>query len=162
VIRVSIDSLSMDVTSNQPVVLLRSGTDNRVLPIWIGHNEATAILLRLQGVEPPRPLTHDLLVGLLDTLCVEIERIVIDRLEQGTFYATIHATGGGHDYAIDARPSDSIALAVRVGAPIFVDDEVMEEAGLTPEETVDEEAELERFREFLDSVHPEDFDPTQR
>lgn len=156
-IEVIIHSMSMDVASNQPVVILRSLEDGRLLPIWIGYPEATAILLNLQDVTPPRPLTHDLLATILDELTVTVDRVEIDRLEEGTFYATIVLTDGFAERPVDARPSDSIALAVRTGSPVFVADAVMDEAGLSPEESVDEESEVERFREFLNSVDPEDF-----
>ena len=156
-IEVTIHSMSMDVVSNQPVVILRSLEDGRLLPIWIGHPEATAILLNLQDVIPPRPLTHDLIATILDELTATVDRIEIDRLEEGTFFASIVLTDGFAERVIDARPSDSIAIAVRTSSPMFVADEVMDEAGLSPEDSVDEEVEVERFREFLNTVDPEDF-----
>lgn len=154
---VRIHSLNVDATSNQPVVVLRDSENNRLLPIWIGQNEATAILLKLQRVEPPRPLTHDLLHNLILTLGMQIERVEITRLEESTFYAAIVLRGEDKTWAIDARPSDSIALAVRAHAPIFVAEEVLDEAGLAPDEEFDEESEVEAFRNFLESVNPEDF-----
>ncbi len=160
-IHVHIASLSMDSVSSQPVILLRPVDEpegeGRLLPIWIGHPEATAILLALQGVTPPRPMTHDLLVGVLEAAGYVIERIEITRLEEGTFYAALIIRGEGRTIALDARPSDSIALAVRTGSPIFVAKDVLDEAAVTEGSNVDEEAEVERFREFLDHVDPDDF-----
>jgi bifunctional DNase/RNase len=157
VIPVRIHSLNVDATTNQPVIILRDPESGKLLPIWIGHNEATAILLKLQRVEPPRPLTHDLLYGMLGELGFQLERVEITRLEDATFYAAIILRGEDKTIAIDARPSDSLALAVRADAPIFVAEQVMEEAGLVPDEEYDEEAEVERFRTFLEEINPEDF-----
>ncbi len=160
-IHVRIASLSMDSVTNQPVILLRPVNepegDGRILPIWIGHPEATAILLALQGVEPPRPMTHDLLAGILQAVDHVVERVEITRLEEGTFFAALILRGEERTIAIDARPSDSIAIAVRTGSPIFVAEEVLDEAAVAESEQVDEEEEVERFREFLDHVDPEDF-----
>ncbi|NTW28958.1 MAG: bifunctional nuclease family protein [Coriobacteriia bacterium] len=163
-IQLRIASLALDSGSNQPVIVLRPLEDetpgeNRVLPIWIGHPEATAILLALEGIELPRPLTHDLMKSLIETLGAGVERVEIVRFDQGTFFATIELSTATGPLYIDARPSDSIALAVRAGAPIFVADDVFSEVSVPDEsgEVVDEEAELEAFREFLDAVDPEDF-----
>lgn len=161
-IEVTIHSLGVDQDNDQPVIVLRSVEDHRVLPIWIGGPEATAILLRVQQVELPRPLTHDLLHNLILALGFMVERIEITDLRESTFYANIVLFDGSNTVELDARPSDSIALAVRAGCPIFVADTVMEQAGreALPEDEIDEEqeeAEVERFREFLDQVDPEDF-----
>jgi len=161
--QVRIASLALDPRTNQPVVLLKpleeSAGEGRLLPIWIGHPEATAILLALEGVETPRPMTHDLMLSLLVALETVVERIEITRVDEGTFYAGIVLRGEDLTRVVDARPSDSIALAIRAGAPIFVSDEVLDSAGV-PDESVaeiDEEAELKAFRDFLDNVAPEDF-----
>ncbi len=162
-IHVRIASLSVDAVSNQPVIILRpvdeEGSEARLLPIWIGHPEATAILLALQDVEPPRPMTHDLLHNVITSFGHIIERVEITRLEEGTFYAALVLRGEEHSVAIDARPSDSIALAVRTGSPIYVAEEVMKEAAVLAEVEVevDEEAEVEQFRDFLEQVDPSDF-----
>ena len=160
-LEVRIHSLNVDALTNSPVVLLKEldGDDRRLLPIWIGHGEAMAILLRLQDVDPPRPLTHDLLRGTIDALGYAVERVEITRLEEGTFFADVLLSRGEEQVVVDARPSDSMALAVRTGAPIFVADEVWESASLIPEETTEEEQEdeLRRFREFLEHVDPADF-----
>jgi bifunctional DNase/RNase len=163
VIEVRIASLAVDPRSNQPVLILRpmdeAAPDQRVLPIWIGQPEATAILLALEGVELPRPLTHDLLKSVIETMGAHVERVEITRVQDGTFYAALVLRAEERRLAVDARPSDSIALAVRTGAPVFVAEDVMESAAVTDESggEVDEEAELQAFREFLESVDPEDF-----
>jgi bifunctional DNase/RNase len=162
---VRIASLSVDAVSNQPVIVLRPTEDEpgegRLVPIWIGHAEATAILLALQGMEPPRPMTHDLLKGIIDSMDVALARVEITRIEEGTFYAALVLRGEERTIAVDARPSDSIALAVRTHSPIFIAEEVIEAAAIPEpaesDEDVNEEEELERFREFLDEVNPEDF-----
>ncbi|NTU70487.1 MAG: bifunctional nuclease family protein [Coriobacteriia bacterium] len=162
-IQVRIASLALDARSNQPVVILKrvdeGPGEGLVLPIWIGHPEATAILLALEGAEPPRPMTHDLMRNMLESLDTYVERIEITRVEESTFFASIMLRGEERTRVVDARPSDSIALAIRMQAPIYVADEVFAKAGV-PDEShpdIDEEAELAAFREFLDSVDPEDF-----
>lgn len=158
--QVRIHSLNIDALTNSPVVLLKDveEEDDRMLPIWIGHAEAMAILLRMQEVEPPRPLTHDLLRHTVESLGFLVERVEITRLEESTFFAAIVMRGEEKRVALDARPSDSMALAVRTGAPIYVADDVWESASLETEDTVDEEVEVERFRTFLDHVEPADFE----
>ncbi|MDZ4063214.1 MAG: bifunctional nuclease family protein [Coriobacteriia bacterium] len=162
-VHVRIASLSVDAATNQPVIILRPIAEEpgggRLLPIWIGHTEATAILLALQGMEPPRPMTHDLLKNVLDTLGFHVARVEITRVEQGTYYAAIVLRGEERQLAIDARPSDSIALAVRTRSPIFVAEDVLDDASV-PETDLAEtspEEELEKFREFLEHVDPNDF-----
>lgn len=156
-IPVRIHSLNVDATTNQPVIILREPESGKLLPIWIGHNEATAILLNLQQVEPPRPMTHDLLNNVIGELGFVVERVEITRLEDSTFYAAVVLRGEERTIAVDARPSDSIALAVRANAPLLVAEEVLDAAGLVPDEDYDEEAEVERFRDFLENVEPQDF-----
>lgn len=160
-IRVDVVSVSADAVSGQPVVLLRPAEADaedgmRVLPIWIGHPEATAILLALQGAELPRPMTHDLLLNVIETMGFLVSRVEVTRLDGGTYYAAVVLRGEDREVAIDARPSDSIALAVRVGCPIYVADEVLAEASVIIE-NVDEEQEVEAFRAFLDRIDPSDF-----
>lgn len=162
-LQVRIAGLSLDTSSEQPVLLLAPLDDvggvqggHRILPIWIGHMEATAILLALQGVEPPRPLTHDLLKSAIEATGTDVERVEVTKLEEGTFYAALVLRRGEREVRVDARPSDSIALAVRCGCPILVADEVFAEAAVLLTE-VDEEAEVERFRDFLEHVDPSDF-----
>lgn len=163
IILVRIASLALDPRSNQPVIVLRPVDDpagaGRLLPIWIGHPEATAILLALEGVEAPRPLTHDLMKNIVESFGAFLERVEITRVDEGTFYAALILRAEERALAIDARPSDSIALAMRFGAPIFVDEDVMDAAGVSEENAgdIDTEEELAEFREFLEHVNPEDF-----
>ncbi len=139
--------------SNQPLVLLRERNGDRYLPIWIGAVEATAIAFAQQGVVPPRPLTHDLLRDVLDTLESPVQQVRITELRDGVFYSVLDL---GNGVEVSARPSDAIALAMRCGAPILGSEDVLAEAGIqVPDE---EEDEVEAFREFLDSVNPEDFE----
>jgi bifunctional DNase/RNase len=152
---VGIHGLGLDQTSEQPVVLLKEEAGLRVLPIWIGHPEATAILIALEGIEPPRPMTHDLLLSIITAAGLVLERVEITRLEEGTFYASLALRGPSGEIALDARPSDSIALAVRAGCPILVAEDIMDAAGILPDESAEQE--VERFRDFLDRVDPEDF-----
>ncbi len=160
-VQVRIAGLSLDPVSEQPVLLLVRADDpsespHLALPIWIGHAEASAILLALQGIEAPRPMTHDLLHNTIRMLECGVRRVEITRLEAGTFYASVILVGNDREYVIDARPSDSVALAVRAGCPIFVAEEILAEAAVEVTE-VDEEEEVEKFRDFLDHVDPSDF-----
>jgi bifunctional DNase/RNase len=134
------------------MLLLRETNGDRYLPIWIGSVEATAIALEQQGVKPARPLTHDLLKDVVKALGRRLEQVRITDLQEGTFFAELVFDGGTR---VSARPSDSVALALRVGVPIHAEENVLSEAGLIiPDEQEDE---VEKFREFLDSVSPEDF-----
>lgn len=162
-IKVRIGGLSLDPVSEQPVLLLvpedgpdSPGEPHVALPIWIGTAEAGAILLAVQGIVAPRPMTHDLLANTIKELGYRVGRVVINRLDSGTFYAEIVLHGPSGEIAIDARPSDSVALAVRVQCPIFVADEVFSDAAVEIT-AVDEEEEVQRFRDFLDHVDPSDF-----
>jgi uncharacterized protein len=156
-IEMELTGVRVELPTNQPIVLLRERNGERYLPIWIGASEAAAIALSLQGVVTPRPMTHDLLKTILEDLTVGVERIVVTELRESTFFATIQLQRGSDQYEISSRPSDAIALAVRMEVPIFASEEVLEEASiLIPGE---EEEEVEKFREFLDNVTPEDFAP---
>lgn len=151
-----VHGVNLDVMTNQPVVILREAATKRILPIWIGQFEATAILMELQGIVPTRPLTHDLMKTVMDKMHASLTRVVVSDLRDGTFYATMSLSVNGSVLEIDARPSDAIALAVRNQTPIFASQEVMEKAAIVGDEG--EEDEVERFREFLDQIKPEDFD----
>jgi bifunctional DNase/RNase len=142
--------------SNQPIVLLREAAGDRYLPIWVGAVEATAIAFAQQGVVPPRPLTHDLLKDVLTATGQELTEVQITEVRDGVFYALLVLREG---IEVSARPSDSIALALRTGSRIVCSEEVLDEAGL--EVPDDQEEEVERFREFLDQISPEDFDAGQ-
>jgi len=158
VIRLSLVGVRVEVPTNQPIVLLREDEGQRYLPIFIGPPEATAIVYALQGMETPRPMTHDLLKTVLDDMSMRLQQVVITELHDGTFYAEIELAGNGNAYRISSRPSDAIALAVRYedSVPIFADEAVLEEAGVLFEND-EEEEQIEQFREFLDQVRPEDF-----
>jgi uncharacterized protein len=151
--------VSFDMVGKQPIVLLKTADGNRFLPIWIGHPEAAAILMRLQGATTPRPMTHDLVTDMLAQLDARVVRIAVTELRDNTFYALITVSIDGSEIEIDSRPSDAIALAVRAEAPIFAAEAVIEESAIEFEhdEEVNEEAVVEEFKKFLDEVKPEDF-----
>ncbi len=147
----------VEMPSNQPIVLLKETGGDRYLPIWIGPVEATAIAFAQQGVVPARPLTHDLFRDVLEALGQELTRIRIVDLREGVFYAELVFANGTE---VSARPSDAIALALRTGTPIFGAEAVLDEAGIViPDEQEDE---VEKFREFLDQISPEDFGTTSQ
>lgn len=154
---VDLVGVRIELPSNTPIVLLREQGGDRYLPIWIGANEATAIALALEGVEPQRPLTHDLLASLVTSLDATVSRVVITELRDGIYFADLVLTREGREIVVSSRPSDAIALAARVDAPIAVLPAVLEEAGVEIRDE-DEEAAVERFRSFLENVTPEDFD----
>ena len=150
--------VSFDVIGKQPIVLLKTVDSNRFLPIWIGHPEAAAILIKLQGTELPRPMTHDLMTSLIGQLDAEIQKITVTGLKNNTFYAALTLLRDGREIEVDARPSDALALAVRTDAPIFAADDLIDENAIEFEHEVDDtEDVVERFRDFLDKVSPEDF-----
>jgi bifunctional DNase/RNase len=158
VIRLSLVGVRVEVPTNQPIVLLREDDGQRYLPIFIGPPEATAIVYALQGMETPRPMTHDLFKNVLDDMSIRLQQVVITELHDGTFYAEIELSSNGNAFRISSRPSDAIALAVRYeeAVPIFADEAVLDEAGVLFEND-EEEEQIEQFREFLDQVRPEDF-----
>jgi uncharacterized protein len=162
--------VSFDLVGKQPIVLLKTSDENKFLPIWIGHPEAAAILMKLQGASPQRPMTHDLLTDLISELDAEVTRITVTELRENTFYARITLERNGSEIEIDSRPSDAIAIAVRVEAKIYAADEVIEESGIEfeSEEDAANDERIRRvsalgdvdpaeFRAFLDTVTPEDF-----
>ena len=150
--------VSFDLVGKQPIVLLKTADRNKFLPIWIGHPEAAAILMKLQGAVTPRPLTHDLITEVLGQLDAQILRITVTELKDSTFYASITVAQNGDEIEIDSRPSDAIALAVRAEAPIFVADEVISESAIEFEgDDIDEDDLVDEFRSFLDNVTPDEF-----
>jgi len=155
VIELELVGVRVELPHNQPIVLLKERSGERFLPIWIGAVEATSIAFALQGVATARPMTHDLMRDLLASLDVSVDRVVVTQLRERTFYAEIQMTQDGESIVVSSRPSDAIALAVRATVPIFADEEVLAEAGIEIED--DDEQEVEQFKEFLDSVSPEDF-----
>ena len=155
---VSIYGVSFDVVGKQPIVLLKTLDGNKFLPIWIGHPEAAAILMKLQSQASPRPMTHDLFSDMLEQLGASISRITVTELRENTFYAQITLQQDGGEIEIDSRPSDALALAVRVAAPIFAAEEVIEESAIEFEHEVEDTEEVvDKFKDFLDEVSPEDF-----
>ena len=150
--------VSFDMVGKQPIVLLKTAEGNKFLPIWIGHPEAAAILMKLQGANTPRPMTHDLFTDMLEKLEARVLRIAVTELRENTFYAVVTVGVDGTEIEIDSRPSDAIALAVRADAPIFADDSVIDESAIEFEhEDVNEEEVVEEFKKFLDEVKPDDF-----
>jgi bifunctional DNase/RNase len=159
--------VSFEPIGKQPIVLLKTADDDKFLPIWIGHPEAAAILMKLQGATPPRPMTHDLLTDVVSELQGEVVKVTVTEMRENTYYARITIVQNGREVEIDSRPSDAIALAVRCDAQIFATDDVIEESGIdfqTDEEepglvTASLLADLDpaEFRKFLETVTVEEF-----
>lgn len=156
-IAMEVVGVRVELPSNQPIVLLREQEGNRYLPIWIGGSEATAIATALEGVNPPRPLTHDLMRSVIDAVGAFAVRVVITEMRDSVFYADLSLDISGREVHVSSRPSDAIALAVRTGTPVFALPGVLDDAGVVFEEEADEEDEVARFREFLEEVTVEDF-----
>ena len=153
-IEMSIKGLMVDPLTNMPIVILRDQDGQRVLPIWVGIFEANAIALQIENIPTPRPMTHDLLRNIIQDLRATVEKIVVCDLQENTFYALIYLAVNGDTVAIDARPSDAIALALRTRAPIFVEETVIDHA-----KTVDfttEKADADRLHKWLESLDPDD------
>jgi bifunctional DNase/RNase len=155
-IEMTIKGLMVDPITNTPIVILRDKDGQKVLPIWVGIFEANAIALQIENIATPRPMTHDLLRNVIHDLNAEVQKIVVCDLQENTFYALIYLSlaGRGETVAIDARPSDAIALALRTRAPIFVEDTVIDHA-----KTVDfttEKADADRLHKWLESLDPDD------
>ena len=157
--QVSVYGISFDVSSKQPIVLLKVKGENRFLPIWIGPPEAAAIIIRFQKAELSRPMTHDLLASVINELSAELVEVLLTELRNDTFYASIKLKVlDGQEIILDSRPSDAIALALRTDTPIFAADEIVETNTIEfDHEIEDMENTLKEFREFLDEVSPEDF-----
>lgn len=150
--RLEVIGVRVEMPSSQPIVLLRESGGDRYLPIWIGAVEATSIAFAQQGVLPPRPLTHDLLKDLLLAVGSKLEQVEISEIKDGVFYAKLKLANG---VELSARPSDAIALALRTGSPIFGGEALLDEVGIEIADQSDDE--VEKFREFLDQIEPEDF-----
>lgn len=153
-IEMTIKGLVIDPITNMPIVILRDQEGQKVLPIWVGIFEANAIALQIENVATPRPMTHDLLRNVISDLNAAVDKIVVSDLQDNTFYALIHLRVNGEEVAVDARPSDAIALALRVKAPIFVEDTVIDNA-----KTIDfapGKGDSERLAKWLESLDPED------
>ncbi len=161
--RLDLVGVRVELPANTPVVLLREATGRRrLLPILIGSPEAQAIHSALEGQLPPRPFTHDLFRNTLNTLGVTLDRVVITEIRDHTYYATLHLSGAAGDHTVSARPSDAIALAVRLGSEIFAEDTLLDEVGQVEpaldEDDDNEEEILDEFHDFIESVKPEDFE----
>ena len=177
-IEMSIDSIRVSMMNYQRVVILKEKDSERYLPIWIVPAEADAIAIKLQGVSPPRPLTHDLLENVITTLGATIGSIVVHDLQNDTFYAKLILNVNGDPVELDSRPSDAMALAIRTSAPIFIEDEVLDRAGIiidhetgnpmpqaksgNVEATEEELKSLSAFRDFIDGLNLEDLDKDKR
>ncbi|HEX4868448.1 MAG TPA: bifunctional nuclease family protein [Acidimicrobiales bacterium] len=156
-IEMELVGIELERPPNIPCLVLReTDGEGRILPIFIGGPEATAIAFALEEVETPRPMTHDLMKDLLDELGAQVERVVVTELRESTFFAEIVVRLGTQVHSVSARPSDAVALAVRSGAPVFAEEGVLEAAGRTSGEDVPEEV-VEQFKEFIEQVNPEDF-----
>ncbi len=150
--------VSFDMVGKQPIVLLKTTEGNKFLPIWIGHPEAAAILMKLQGATAPRPMTHDLINDMLSEMDASCTRVTVTEIKDNTFYASITLSSNGQEIDVDSRPSDAIAIAVRTNAPIFVSDEVISESAIEFEQEVEDTDEVvDQFKQFLEDVTPDDF-----
>ncbi|MDP9111617.1 MAG: bifunctional nuclease family protein [Candidatus Eremiobacteraeota bacterium] len=153
--QMKVDKLGIDLLTHDPLVILKDIEGKRVLPILIGPFEATAIALALEGAPVPRPLTHDLMRTMLETLEARLEQVIIHDIRESTFFAKLMVRTNGDLQEIDARPSDGIALALRMNAPIYVSDNIVLQEG-APDESAGE-ADIERFRKFIEELRPSDF-----
>ncbi|MCH7824064.1 MAG: bifunctional nuclease family protein [Acidobacteria bacterium] len=154
-IEMKIKGLMVDPVTNMPIVILKDERDDRILPIWVGIFEANAIALRIEEIETPRPMTHDLLRNLLDSLQVSVKKIVVSELKDNTYFAQIHLDVDGERREIDARPSDAIALALRTEAPIYVEQEVLDQSRSLNEDG--QPSDSERLRRWFENLDPDDF-----
>jgi bifunctional DNase/RNase len=153
--RLEVVGVRVEVPSNQPIVLLREAGGERFLPIWIGAVEATAIAFASGGVTPPRPLTHDLFKDVVEALGATLTAVELTEIKEGVFYAELVLSSAIGERRVSARPSDAIALAIRTGSPIFGSEALLAEAGIEIAEQAEDE--VEKFREFLDQISPDDF-----
>ena len=160
-VEMKVRGLALDPMSNMPIIILRDEEDKRSLPIWVGIFEANAIALELEKIPTPRPMTHDLIKNILESIDARLLKVVVTDLRDNTFFAVLHLQVGETEYQVDSRPSDAIALALRVAAPIYVDEDVVRKAKTLE---VNKEAEpvkaddTERLREWLQNIKPEDFE----
>jgi uncharacterized protein len=155
-VEMKVRGLALDPVSNMPIIILRDDEEKRSLPIWVGIYEANAIALELEKISTPRPMTHDLIKNILESVDAKVEKIVVNDLRDNTFFALIHLRLGEEEITVDSRPSDAIAVALRVGAPIFVEEDVVRRAKsveVAPKESDDQE----KLKEWLDNLKPEDF-----
>jgi len=156
-IEVKVVNVAIDMKSNMPVIILKEKEGNKTLPIWVGLFEAQAIALALENVKPPRPLTHDLTKSIIEKLKGKVDKVVINDLKHNTFYARIVMRKNGESIQIDSRPSDAIALALRLKVPIYIDEAVMDKVAVGSKPI--DEKEVEEFKKKLRDLKPEDFAP---
>jgi hypothetical protein len=154
-IRMSVRGIALDPITNMPIIILKDAEEKRALPIWVGIFEANAIALELEKIATPRPMTHDLIKNILDGLGATVQQIVVNDLKDNTFFAVIEVNYNGNMVSIDSRPSDAIALALRVNAPIFVTEKVVSKAKSM--DIAEEKEETDRWKEWLENLKPEDF-----
>jgi uncharacterized protein len=160
-VEMKVKGLALDPLSNLPIIILRDEDDKRSLPIWIGIYEANAIALELEKIETPRPMTHDLIKNILETIEARVLKVMVTDLKENTFYAVLHLQAGGTEYTVDSRPSDAIALALRVGAPIYVEEDVVRKAKtleIGKEGEPVKADDPDQLREWLQNIKPEDFE----
>jgi len=157
--KVTIAGLVMDPASNTPIIILKIVEDDRTIPIWIGLLEATSIASAIQNIEFDRPMTHDLFKNFTDILNINVSKIEVNDLKDNTYYATIHFASQEKTFTMDSRPSDAIAIAVRLHAPIYVDDRVIQKSkvGEGISEALDKSEEGKKWAEYLEKLNPEDF-----
>lgn len=153
-VEMTVKGLALDPMSNMPIIVLKDLEEKKALPIWVGIFEANAIALELEKINTPRPMTHDLIKNILDGLGVVVKRIVVNDLKDNTFYAVLELVVNGNQVTIDSRPSDAIAIALRVGAPIFVADNVIQRAKSVE---ISDEEESDKLKHWLEHLKPEDF-----
>ena len=157
-VEVKIKGLMIDPISNLPIIILKDEGSDNVLPIWVGIFEANAIALQIEKIGTPRPMTHDLIKNLLETLSAQVDKIVITELKDSTFFALIHLNVQGNIIEVDSRPSDAIAIALRAEAPIYVDEDVISKAKKID---LKEAGESERLKKWLENLDPDDLGSTQ-
>ena len=161
-LEMKVRGLALDPLSNMPIIILKDEEDKRSLPIWVGIFEANAIALELEKIATPRPMTHDLIKNILETVQAQVTKVVVTDLKENTFYAVLHVQIGEREYTVDSRPSDAIALALRVAAPIYVDEDVVRKAKTLEVATKEAEPiktdDPDRVKEWLGSIKPEDFE----
>jgi len=154
-VRMTVRGIALDPITNMPIIILKDVEEKRALPIWVGIFEANAIALELEKIATPRPMTHDLIKNILDGLGATVQQIVVNDLKDNTFFAVIEVNYNGNMVSIDSRPSDAIALALRVNAPIFVTEKVVSKAKSM--DIAEEKEETDRWKEWLENLKPEDF-----
>jgi hypothetical protein len=155
-IRMTVRGIALDPITNMPIIILKDTDEKKALPIWVGIFEANAIALELEKVSTPRPMTHDLIKNILDGLGINVRQVVVNDLKDNTFFAVIELNANGNVVNIDSRPSDAIALALRVNAPIYVTEKVVAQAKTT--EVSEEKEDNDKWKEWLEGIKPEDFE----